>query len=577
MKRYLIQVSIGPVQEFIASARKLRDLWFGSYILSELSKCVAREFYQQGGELIFPFIEKEEELAKDSALIVANKVLVKIELKEQPDQMIEQVKNSWHRQIKEIANEAWKKIEGFKHLKVNNSLYQAQISDSGEFYAVWTEWADNEEYKRAKEKLDRLLQSRKYFQVFNGPTWDGAGIPKNSLDGIREAVLGNKQDEIIGLIKKNECLDALACIKRFYPISNGQKRRYFDDLSDIALSSYRKCILKDENQKYLPLVLAFISKFSDQDINVDMLRNANWPIASEMFYLDPKEMRKKKVWEEYKKMKAVFGEPQKYACILMGDGDQIGNTLRHVKDLAGHQGFSRGLGNFTIAIEKILTGYDGSLIYAGGDDVLAYVPLYNAIDCAEKIKEEFVSTMREIDSLISLPGGIPSFSIGLAIIHYAEPLENALNLARYAEQMAKQNGDRDSLAIIQHKRNGTDLAVYGKWQEMENTSGIVARLKYMVELYGKNHLPSTLGFQLREIIKQAGDRLEFYEDNGQLRPKNVAAALVLRQFEQKEQGEILKSILIDQTSIRVLSNELVIAKHISQDQRLSVGELNDAL
>jgi CRISPR-associated protein Cmr2 len=34
---YLMIIGIGPVQEFIASARRSRDLWFGSWLLSELS------------------------------------------------------------------------------------------------------------------------------------------------------------------------------------------------------------------------------------------------------------------------------------------------------------------------------------------------------------------------------------------------------------------------------------------------------------------------------------------------------------------------------------------------------------
>ncbi|NCC31009.1 MAG: hypothetical protein EOM24_03175, partial [Chloroflexia bacterium] len=39
--QYLFLASIGPVQEFIASARRSRDLWFGSWLLSELSKAAA--------------------------------------------------------------------------------------------------------------------------------------------------------------------------------------------------------------------------------------------------------------------------------------------------------------------------------------------------------------------------------------------------------------------------------------------------------------------------------------------------------------------------------------------------------
>ena len=39
---YLFLASIGPVQSFIASARRTRDLWFGSMLLSELAKAAAK-------------------------------------------------------------------------------------------------------------------------------------------------------------------------------------------------------------------------------------------------------------------------------------------------------------------------------------------------------------------------------------------------------------------------------------------------------------------------------------------------------------------------------------------------------
>lgn len=50
----LLSISIGPVQDFIASARRSRDLWFGSHLLSELSKVAAKTIVNQKGEIIFP-------------------------------------------------------------------------------------------------------------------------------------------------------------------------------------------------------------------------------------------------------------------------------------------------------------------------------------------------------------------------------------------------------------------------------------------------------------------------------------------------------------------------------------------
>ncbi|MBK8265600.1 MAG: hypothetical protein IPK80_30260 [Nannocystis sp.] len=37
----LLILTLGPVQDFIAAARRCRDLWFGSWLLSERSKAGA--------------------------------------------------------------------------------------------------------------------------------------------------------------------------------------------------------------------------------------------------------------------------------------------------------------------------------------------------------------------------------------------------------------------------------------------------------------------------------------------------------------------------------------------------------
>ena len=77
--KYLIEIAVGPVQEFIASARKLRDLWSGSTLLSELSKCVAKSMLSQGCYLIFPAPANASDLEFRSELVVANKILAEYE------------------------------------------------------------------------------------------------------------------------------------------------------------------------------------------------------------------------------------------------------------------------------------------------------------------------------------------------------------------------------------------------------------------------------------------------------------------------------------------------------------------
>lgn len=62
MSKHLITLSIGPVQDFIAAARRTRDLWFGSWVLSEISKAAAYEIHQfSDTTLIFPSSNNPEQ------------------------------------------------------------------------------------------------------------------------------------------------------------------------------------------------------------------------------------------------------------------------------------------------------------------------------------------------------------------------------------------------------------------------------------------------------------------------------------------------------------------------------------
>jgi CRISPR-associated protein Cmr2 len=73
--KYLFLVSIGPVQEFIASARRTRDLHFGSWFLSELSRAAASAINaQNGSSLIFPAPENKEWLQSGHSFMVANRI-----------------------------------------------------------------------------------------------------------------------------------------------------------------------------------------------------------------------------------------------------------------------------------------------------------------------------------------------------------------------------------------------------------------------------------------------------------------------------------------------------------------------
>jgi CRISPR-associated protein Cmr2 len=62
MSQHLFLFTIGPVQSFIAQARKTQDLYAGSRLLSELSKAAADAIKAKGGKVIFPSNTEGESL-----------------------------------------------------------------------------------------------------------------------------------------------------------------------------------------------------------------------------------------------------------------------------------------------------------------------------------------------------------------------------------------------------------------------------------------------------------------------------------------------------------------------------------
>jgi CRISPR-associated protein Cmr2 len=60
MTAHLLLVTLGPVQDFIAQARRTRDLWYGSHMLSELGRAAARALVGGDAQLIFPALAKND-------------------------------------------------------------------------------------------------------------------------------------------------------------------------------------------------------------------------------------------------------------------------------------------------------------------------------------------------------------------------------------------------------------------------------------------------------------------------------------------------------------------------------------
>jgi CRISPR-associated protein Cmr2 len=108
-------------------------------------------------------------------------------------------------------------------------------------------------------------------------------------------------------------------------------------------------------------------------------------------------------------------------------------------------------------VRRIVQGNSGTLIYAGGDDVLALLPTAKAIDCATKLAESYASRIPADPD-----GQAATISGGIAVVHYKEDLRFALQAARDAEKLAKAAG-RDALCLSICRRSGEHASAVLPW------------------------------------------------------------------------------------------------------------------
>ena len=181
-----------------------------------------------------------------------------------------------------------------------------------------------------------------------------------------------------------------------------------------------------------------------------------------------------------------------YIAVLAMDGDEMGKWLSgaklgtlasrlspkardYIEGLAGgdalprlltpsfHQQFSEALSNFAIhEAGRIVSHHRGTLVYAGGDDVLAILPAKQAVACAEALRNAF---RRDFDSARGrlLPGRLADVSCGIAVAHVKSPLQATVAEARRQESIAKTECGRAAFAIGVLKRSGEILEWGGKW------------------------------------------------------------------------------------------------------------------
>jgi len=579
---WLMAVSIGPMQEFIQSARRTRDLWFGSYVLSTISKAVAKELLGPDTELIFPYATSRKEL-DDPGFVVSNVLLAKLGAGVHPDQLSPI--------LEEAAQTAW---EDFARRAVADShvesgwlvqkRWESQIRGVVEVYTAWLP-LDDSEYRNTRAELMRLLSGRKACRDFQA--WEGEfGVPKSSLDGARETVLskldkaGTKKRAERLKLNEGEQLDTIGLTKRLGGTSG--TRQQYPSVSRVAADPWLHGLDKTDCDALLRICETLRGRGLVGLSPEKFPQYRNFPWERSAVYLnhckeaveDAEEGLRaellKPLRTELTRLYQKYRKPDPYLAILMADGDHMGRAISQIERAEDHQQLSRALAGFAGEAGKHVRECGGALVYAGGDDVLAFLPVDRAVECARKLRDEFAGAMANWSG--------PTLSVGIAIGHMMEPLEDLLEYARNAEKLAKKQEnrpERDALAVTVHARSGSPVQWRAQWDSNPD-----AMLGKLVNDLLEDRIPDKAAHDLaerarfyRDLEDQAGNAPDWVEGAVRADALRVLGRKVSKDDSAlRELEEMVRRTVNKPSDLESLTSALLIARRVQMSAQQHPGK-----
>ncbi len=533
--QFMLLFSLGPVQTFIAQARKTRDLWLGSLLLSKLMEAAMDGVK---GEFIFPATRKVEDIPD-----IPNKYVAIFNDLSQAQTAAAQSKRQIRERWQGICDVVWQEViarHGDQETRriwkrqtgVDPDTHQADIDTLFETYWVIVERKEEQGYGAWFEETESTLAARKRLRDFKAEEEPGE---KSAISGEREILRRSEtspkkiQEFWVKVATSHsqmdidqegkERLDAIDTIKRFAMEAKAiTTEKPFPSTSSIATASFVERLLEaaidpprvlEDWHRVTSGKLVSKAREATQDIpylaqksNDPKYTERSWLLRRDGDLYFPETFVPRRLEEDYRVtdrsnaeslarngiealralLKATdtlkITRPTPYYAVVQMDGDNMGILLSGVQDDIEHSRISEALSYFSrkTALDLVEKQYPARLVYAGGDDVLAFAPL--ARDVAESGQPGHVLDMvdmlqgkyreRVIDALPPSQNeehvkGVTA-SAGIVIAHHYTSLSYVLRSAREAESIAKKRYGRNALVVTLIRRSGEQTRVGCHWR-----------------------------------------------------------------------------------------------------------------
>lgn len=591
-KKYF-HFTLGPVQGFVAQARRTRDLWAGSFLLSYLSAVAIKETKVQLAEntILFPvpdpaFLEALEGKGADKpqqgsipnrfkAEVSENFDPLKVTLavqqawkaiadavlqKDLAHRLVwqERQQHNWETQIQHFWDMAWaltddKADSAILDKRKNwRSHYQpAQLGDKCMMMEGYQElsaeprpntkaqkafWEDIQKDVRLdlreNEKLCAMaFVKRRFTKVFSnlsvtmpsGWTLKGWPLPE-SVPSVQYLAAAHWLESLVKMLDDPSVKEAA---DTYYEVA---KKRVSHSEYTTRIHCIEQAQRQTENHKLTNL---------DGAAFYETLLESGSAYDAETSSALLKGLKSlKRAIKQSGKANNLDALPPFYAILLM-DGDSLGAQM---SDEAKQPTISKALGEFTQTVPDIIQRHNGFLIYAGGDDVLAILPLQDAIPAAIACRKAYAAAFQKGSVKSTLSGAIE-------FVHIKSPLMKAVHQShKLLDDIAKDQTGRDALAIRINKP-GNENAVWSMpWQYALTEDGQRLVIEELTDYFTMKGVES--GFSSKFIYSLRDKYAQFhFEDFSQSQKENLIFSDYLQSdhaITDKQEAKLLIHKLLDQ-------------------------------
>lgn len=454
-EQYLVTFTVGPVQSFIASARKVKDFWSGSYILSHLVREALRVFFENElqFDLVFPVVKKRHIIAPEvEELCIASL----------PNRVTAIVTGSEQEIVSLLQN-----VE--KH--VRNVFYTIAYAAIERVFASATNTERDGLQQQTTAQLDNLLEMYWVAQPLNESAFSETRL---QLERRLGALKNEKQ---FGQIDEHGLTCSVCKSREALTIEPVEAAHSYKEMKEQLASTWAKRVDQYKGKHI---------KDNEFLCGVCLMKRHARDYFKEHFIKHFEGNFKAKVEQNFKRFDAITDIADKdegYFAILMLDGDNMGQHLTG-NDVMAYKDVSEKLAKFAgrKVPEIVERNNNGVLVYAGGDDVLAFMPVSEALHLAQQLRFAFSDEKSGL-------GAKATASVGLVVAHVKAPLQLVLNEVRKLEQKAKAYPNKNALAIGVHTRSGEISETVLPWTTSKNDA-TVALLQRVITLLKEDVSPT---------------------------------------------------------------------------------------